>query len=218
MYYSQIGNTDLEPEEAHQINAGLTYYLRDKKWMKELMLRADVFQNFVANKIVAIPTKDLFVWSILNVDKVSITGVDVASSIRFDLAKRTSMKLAGSYSFQSALNRTVKEHLTYNNQVAYIPQHSANSTIGFDVFGASIYWSSFFTGKRFHLNENNQFNELNAFWYSDLSIGYGVTVDKKHRLQFNFVIGNLADLQYEVVKSFPMMGRYYNIKISYAIN
>jgi outer membrane receptor protein involved in Fe transport len=134
------------------------------------------------------------------------------------LAKRTTLKLAGSYSFQNALNKTDKEHITYNHQVAYIPKHAANSTIGIDIFGASVYWSSYFTGNRFHLNENNDFNKLESFWYSDLSIGYGIRLNKRHRLQFNFVIGNLADLQYEVVRSFPMMGRNYNLKISYAIN
>lgn len=218
MYYSQIGNTDLEPEEAHQMNLGLTYYLKEKAWMKEMMLRVDVFQNFVTDKIVAIPTKDLFVWSILNVDKVSIAGLDLAASVKFRLAAKTSLTLAGSYSFQNALNRTDKEHVTYNHQVAYIPKHAANSSLGIDVYGASIYWLSYFTGDRFHLNENNLFNKLESFWYSDLTLGYRIRLNNKHQLQINFVIGNIADVQYEVVRSFPMVGRNYNIKISYAIN
>ena len=216
MYYSQIGNLDLNPEDAHQINIGATYSFKQKKLLKDLTFRIDAYQNFVQNKIVSIPTKDLFVWSIQNVDKVSIFGLDVQVSSILKLAKKTTLNLSGNYSFQNALNKTDKNHITYNHQIAYIPKHQVNTQLGISSFGAFINWSSSFTGARFHLNENNDFNRLNSFWNNDLILGYEHKLKTKHRLKCTFTIGNIANARYEVVRSFPMLGRNYKIKLIYA--
>ena len=60
LYYNFIGNTNLKPEDAHLFNFGFTYGNQAKYDMVNFEMNIDGFYNYVKNKIVAVPTKDLF--------------------------------------------------------------------------------------------------------------------------------------------------------------
>ena len=77
LYYGQTGNIGLKPEKARQLNVGLTYTKRVCDVIPFLTFTADAYMNRVTDKIVAIPTKNLFVWSMVNLGKVNIKGMDV---------------------------------------------------------------------------------------------------------------------------------------------
>lgn len=217
LYYNQIGNLDLKPEDAHQINFGVSYQMSPTKWMKEFVIRADVYHNMVKNKIVSIPTKDLFIWSIQNVEKAAITGVDVQFATKFQLVKELFLSLKGSYSYQQALNKTDAEHVTYNHQIAYIPEHQFNTQLGIHVYGAFLQWNSYYNGTRYHLNENTTYNQMNDFWINDLIVGYSRRFSS-HQLRILFSINNLFNQRYEAIKSFPMLGRNFKLKLVYGFN
>jgi len=72
LYYNNIGNNILKPETAHQFNYGTELEPLQKR--VRLYIRSNLFFNRVNNKIVAIPTKNLFVWSMQNVANVNIFG------------------------------------------------------------------------------------------------------------------------------------------------
>ena len=74
LYYGQTGNIGLKPENARQLNVGLTYTKRICDVIPCLTLTVDAYMNRVTDKIVAIPTKNLFVWSMVNLGKVDIKG------------------------------------------------------------------------------------------------------------------------------------------------
>ena len=63
LYYNFIGNTNLQPERAFLHNFGCSYEFPLPKG-NELEMAVDGFFNLVKNKIIAIPTKDIFNWSI----------------------------------------------------------------------------------------------------------------------------------------------------------
>ena len=66
LYYGQTGNINLKPENARQLNVGITYTKQICDFIPYLTLTADAYVNRVTDKIVAIPTKNLFVWSMVN--------------------------------------------------------------------------------------------------------------------------------------------------------
>lgn len=59
LYYTFIGNIDLEPEYTNQYNLGFTY-TKDftEIWFRHFEIQADVYYNEVENKIVATPTSN----------------------------------------------------------------------------------------------------------------------------------------------------------------
>ena len=69
LYYGQTGNIDLKPENARQLNVGLTYTKRLCEAVPYLTLTADAYVNRVTAKIVAIPTKNLFVLSLIQISE-----------------------------------------------------------------------------------------------------------------------------------------------------
>lgn len=77
LYYNLIGNTNLKPEQAHLFNAGVSYNFKHKNWYTEFS--ADGFYNLIEDKIIAIPTKDLFNWSMQNIGKVNVIGYDLGA-------------------------------------------------------------------------------------------------------------------------------------------
>ncbi|NRA12535.1 MAG: TonB-dependent receptor, partial [Crocinitomicaceae bacterium] len=104
LYYNSIGNSDLLPESAHQF----IYSFRFEpisNWGKSLDISTNFYFNRVNNKIVAIPTKNLFVWSMQNVTNVNIFGGDIMA--RYDLSVgKIKYKVFANYTFQKAIDVT----------------------------------------------------------------------------------------------------------------
>src|SRR5690606_9009599 len=76
LYYGGIGNVNLKPETADQF-LFQTFYARQKPSRLQLGFQSTQYLNLVNNKILAIPTKNLFVWSMQNVGRVLNYGADL---------------------------------------------------------------------------------------------------------------------------------------------
>lgn len=75
LYYNISGNTGLKPEIVNQFNAGLI--LLKETGALQLNFQTDVFLNRVKDKIVAVPSHNLFVWSMRNLGNVEIRGIEI---------------------------------------------------------------------------------------------------------------------------------------------
>ena len=79
LYYTFVGNINLEPEFTTQYDLGFTYSRTfNGTWLRSLEVQTDVYYNEVENKIVATPTSNFFRWTMVNLGNVEIRGVDVA--------------------------------------------------------------------------------------------------------------------------------------------
>jgi outer membrane cobalamin receptor len=215
LYYNNVGNTELLPEDAHQINYGFEIVPFRSKG--ELYLRSEVYFNRVSNKIIAIPTKNLFVWSMQNVTNVNVYGGELMADYELRMPKNSSFKISGNYTFQKVIDVT-PESITYGHQVAYTPMHMANLEFKFDWKQQGLRFSNNFTSSRYSLNENIEFNRLPAFFVSDLSLFKNFSTHRKNKLYLQFNIKNLFNQEYAYVRSFVMPGRNYLISVSYAFN
>jgi vitamin B12 transporter len=80
LYYTRSGRRNLKPEYAVQYNAGITYSKSFNTAIHFLSFTADAYYNKVKDKIIAIPNKDLFTWTMMNLGLVDIRGLDLYGS------------------------------------------------------------------------------------------------------------------------------------------
>ncbi len=214
LYYNGVGNIALKPEVAHQSSYELTYEPHKKKFLNSLV--ANGYFNRVEDLILAIPTKNLFVWSMQNVGIVHVFGFDISSKYLLERDK-ISYKINLSYSFQRSMDMTDSESPTYRDQIAYIPYHTGLMEFGINLKQSGLRITNSFVGSRYSLNENIEMNRLDPFVITDLSVHH-VFKRKNNNLTLQFNIKNLFDRSYAYVRSYIMPGVNYLITLRYALH
>src|SRR5690606_288919 len=76
-YYTFVGSVDLRPEHTRQYNLGITW---GKTWSDDIKLQGtmDLYRNHIKDRITAIPTSNIFRWTMVNLGQVEIKGMDVS--------------------------------------------------------------------------------------------------------------------------------------------
>ncbi|MGE5316593.1 MAG: TonB-dependent receptor plug domain-containing protein, partial [Chloroflexota bacterium] len=101
LYYTLAGNVNLKPEDAILLDAGLLFSKAFSQ-MTGINFRIDAFSNRVSNKIVVLPTQNLFIWSTRNIGKADIKGIEVVGGIIKHLSQFWSIDVSGNYTYQEA--------------------------------------------------------------------------------------------------------------------
>ena len=215
LYYNAIGNKELKPELALQYSVGTSYrFLKNS-----LHLSLDAYYNKVDNKILAIPTKNLFVWSILNVGRVQILGVDVMLRKNWNLSNKLEIDASFNYAFQKVQDISDEHSTTFKNQLAYFPMHTLQSEISL-LWNkkTGIFLSNSSISNRYVLNENSESNKLLGFSTFDLTCYYKMDSYKKNKLKLSLTLKNFMNTTYQYISYFVMPGRNYLMTLSYAFN
>lgn len=211
LYYNIIGNLNLKPENVHQINTGFLFTLvRDSRF--SISGRADFFMNQVNNKIIAIPTQNLFVWSMRNIGKVQTRGLELQLDHHSDITNKLSMDFSINYTHQRALDVSDKESITYGQQIPYIPLESFSGIASVTYHAFTLNYTLLFNGFRYISAENTWENMLPGWWVSDVGISWERKAKKIGYLAKAEAI-NLFNEQYVVIKSFPMPGRSFALTL-----
>ena len=220
LYYGEVGNIDLRPENTRQYNIGVTYNRAISEFLPYLSVTIDAYYNKVSDKIIATPTKDIFVWSMTNLGKVEIKGVDVTGNIVSQPMEKLRINLSGNYTYQRALDVTdpvnEPQKRTYKHQIAYTPRVSGSGQAGIETPWINFSYALLFSGKRYTQGENISTNRLDG--YSDHSLS--ASRDFKIRninTSLSLEVLNLLDKNYEIIKNFPMPGRSVRatLKVTY---
>ncbi|MES2589714.1 MAG: TonB-dependent receptor plug domain-containing protein [Bacteroidota bacterium] len=215
LYYNQIGNVNLKPEIANQLNLGTFYNFNVKN--NVIKFTFDAYANLVENKIVAIPTKNLFIWSIQNVGTARILGFDFQFSHEKSFNKTWTFQNSINYTFQDITDISDKNSETFGDQLAYLPKHilSANFSIQYKNVGLNL--NAYFNSLRYALNENIKSNEVKAFYFFDLTTYFTPKI-KKSSFRYSFSAKNILNQSYSYIRSYAMPGRNYLLSVSYAFN
>ena len=220
LYYEEVGNNNLKPEKAQQYNIGLTYGKSICAFLPHLSATIDAYYNKVTDKIIAYPTKNLAVWSMRNLGKVEIKGIDATANLSMQPMNKLRINLSGNYTYQQALDITTPEAGTYGgtykHQIAYTPRVSASGQAGIETPWINLSYSFLFSGKRYALGQNITDNRLDS--YSDHSISASRDFHISNILtSLNIEVLNIMNKNYEIVKYFPMPGRSVRVtaKIKY---
>ena len=207
LYYTLVGNAQLRPEYTSQWDLGVDY--KDR----HLHLALDLYTSRIEDKIVAIPMKCQFRWSMVNFGLVRSLGISTTAG--YD---RTWGKLAlsanANYTCQRDRDFSSPSDPEYKNTIPYSPLHSASLivSLGYDGWSACTSW--LYTGDRFALISNNKEDMLGAWQTVDLKLSKTFTVSR-HSLQTTIECNNLTDSRHEVVKRYPMPGRNWKLTLQW---
>lgn len=216
LYYTFIGNTDLEPEYTNQYNIGFTYS-KDftHTWLKQIEIQTDFYYNEVENKIIATPTSNFFRWTMINLGKVEIRGVDVAVQTEWQLGRELFLNGRVNYTYQKAQDFTNPEDEFYGGQIPYIPWHSGSANLNASFRRWEANYSFIYTGERYSSSANIPVNYQLPWYTSDCSIAYRHPL-RKGNLKATLEVNNLLNQQYEVVACYPMPGINFRAIIKYS--
>ena len=213
LYYTFVGNKDLNPEYTTQYNIGFTYNKRwENGWFRGLEGQVDAYYNKVSDKIIAMPTSNQFRWTMMNLGEVEIKGID--ASLQCDLKfGEVNVTPRLSYTYQKAQDFTDKESEWYGGQIPYIPWHSGTVLVGTSYRSWSLNYSFIYTGERYEAVANIPENYSQPWYTHDL----GLTKEfdfKRFDLRATAEVNNLFNQQYEVVQCYPMPGTNFKIKLN----
>lgn len=122
LYYTDFGNSSLRPESATQYNLGIVFRReRCQGLLRSWDIQADGYYNTVHDKIIAYPKGQQFRWTMLNLGRVHITGLDVSAAMMLQPFRGLSLSCRLQYTYQDA--RDVSDPATpyYRDQIPYIP-------------------------------------------------------------------------------------------------
>lgn len=213
LYYTFIGNKDLNPEYTTQYDAGITYAKDfNSKWLNRLEFQVDGYYNQVEDKIIAMPTSNQFRWTMLNLGYVEIRGVDAAVQGWFHIGKvEVSPRL--SYTYQKAQDFTDPTSQWYGGQIPYVPWHGGSVILTGSYETWAWNYSFIYTGERYEAVANIPENYAQPWYTHDLTLSKTLAL-KTTELRISAEVNNIFNQQYEVVQCYPMPGTNFKIKIN----
>lgn len=90
-----------------------------------------------------------------------------------------------------------KENYFKSTDISYSPNIIANSIFGFDKNGFSASFTSSYVGKQYLDNTSDNDRAINAYFVNNLRIGYSWKVNPFKSIDFNLLINNLFNAEYE---------------------
>lgn len=216
LYYTFIGSKDLRPEYTSQIDLGLTWGREHRHGLlRRWELQLDGYYNEVTDKIVAMPTSNQFQWTMLNLGRVHILGLDFTSQLDLqwgDLAGGLRL----SYTYQRAQDVTSPSDPFYRGQIPYIPWHSGSAIATLAWRGWELHYSFIYTGERYDASANIRENYVRPWYTHDLALARPFTLGRQ-AFRTTLEVNNLLNQQYEVVRSYPMPGTHVKLKLDWIL-
>lgn len=209
LYYTQAGNRNLKPEYTKQWDLGFEYYITDKNWKGNFQI--DAYINHIDNRIVCLPLRGTYTWSMMNYGSTFCKGLNSTVSGNYSTCG-WNYSLLASCTFQKDLNRTdPKDTETYNKPICYSPIFSCGVTgiVGWKTLSVTMSWLH--VGPRMWSYADPE-DVLSPYDNVDLKITW---VWKKFMATIE--IFDLLDIQYEHIPRYPMPGRNFRYSISYSI-
>lgn len=217
LFYTEIGNANLMPESALQYNAGLSY---DHQWnsglFRHLHLQTDAYYNSVHDKIVAYPKGQQFRWTMLNLGRVHIKGIDVEGDLTAVPVNGLLVTSRLQYTYQDARDVTDPSDTYYNHQIPYIPWHSGSAILNLQYHDWDLNYSFIYAGERYNQQENIKYNYMQPWYTSDLSLAYRFQVSGC-KLKAMLEVNNLFSQDYDVILNYPMPKRNYALTMEVKI-
>lgn len=209
LYYTLVGNAQLRPEYTSQFDLGVDY--KDR----HLHLALDAYYNRIEDKIVAIPMKSQFRWSMVNFGLVKSLGLSATAG--YDRTwGRFSLNANANYTCQRDRDYSAPHDPEYRNTIPYSPLHSASLIVDLGYDGWSLCTSWLYTGDRFALISNNRDDMLGAWQTVDLKLNKRFRI-RRHYVQATVECNNLCDSRHEVVKRYPMPGRNWKATLQWQL-
>lgn len=209
LYYTQVGNRNLKPEYTTQWNIGAEYNAA----MERISLHAqvDAYINHITNRIVCLPLKGTYTWSMMNYGRTYCRGINATLQTEYSKSD-WSLNLLYTLTLQNDVNRTDPEDEdTYEMPICYSPKYSSGITAGLGWRNYHLTVSELHVGKRIWSYADPE-DILAPYDNIDLKL-----IAKWKRIIASFEVNDLLDIQYEHIPRYPMPGRSARCSITFTI-
>lgn len=214
LYYADMGNSKLDPEYVTQYDAGVMY---TKNWKNnffyQFKIQADGYYNKVKDKIIAYPKGQQFRWTMLNLGKVEIKGVDVSTETTVNPWSELFITAKVQYTWQKAQDFTDPSDTYYGDQIPYIPWHSGSAVAQAAYKNWYLNYSFIYVGERYNQQENIRYNYTQPWYTSDISLTKEFRM-KFGKLKASVEVNNLLSQDYDVILNYPMPKRNYRASLT----
>lgn len=211
LYYLRIGNTSLRPEKAMEWGGGITWRSRQIGPLRFVALTADGYYNDVEDKIVAFPST--YIWKMANFGKVHIYGMDITAAAEVDIARRCSVILNGSFTWQDAKDRTPGS-MSYGSQLPYTPKTIGSASAMLLTPWVNVGYSMTGQGTRYSTAQNTRQYLIAAYSEHSVSLSRDFRLRSGLCMSLQLTINNITDRQYEIIKYYPMPGRSFMASVA----
>ncbi len=216
LYYADMGNSKLEPEQTQQWNLGLKYDgYNNRSLFASWGFSTDVYYNKVKDKIIAYPKGSQFRWTMLNLGRVEIKGIDVTAHVTVNPTRKLFITGKLQYTYQEAIDVTNPADNYYRDQIPYIPWNSGSALLEAQYGQWGLNYSFIYTGERYNQQENIIYNHTQPWYTSDLSLMRDFHFGKSSA-RIMLEVNNLFSQDYDVILNYPMPKRNYRVTISYS--
>jgi vitamin B12 transporter len=206
-YFSAIPNFDLKPELTKQLHIGLS--LGSAKNQKtEWNAQLNLFAEQVENRIILLPTQNLFIWNARNLGEVRGRGLEFSASTTYRFNECTALNLFGNGTIQQILDFSDAESRNYGHQLAYTPVFSGTFGGVFTVSKFNLMLLQTFSGNQYSLPQPINSAFMPGWNQLDVSAWFNLKLYKKP-VSLRAEILNVFNTQYAVIRSFPMPGIQY---------
>jgi len=204
LFWMPGGNPDLKPETGYSVEAGssVTVFKKEKA---VLSADAGIYWSKINNMIAWRP--DGMYWTAMNYQRVYSAGMDC--KLILDVKHR---KLKYRSALNVMLNRPdVQPHVSGEHEkMLYSPRiiTSWENSLSAGIFDMAI--DHHFSADRFY--DDNSL--LKPYQLLDMKTGVKIPVANGH-LGIHLSVNNLTNTTYELIRLYPMPGRYWSVKINY---
>ena len=213
LFYTDMGNAALNPESAIQYNIGVNYSTLSQPRSTRVSLSMDAYYNTVHDKIVAYPKGQQFRWTMLNLGRVHIKGMDVEAQVIQQLTPMWRLDVRAQYTYQDARDVTNPTDTYYHHQIPYVPWHSGSLVVGVASDRWTLDYCFIYVGKRYNQQENIRYNYMQPWYTNDVHGSYTFKWGKK-RCRLTAEVNNLLDQDYDVILNYPMLKRNYVVGLT----
>ena len=228
LYYTQVGNRNLKPEYTKQWNIGLEWHWTSKnnglhglknygRWAMDI--QADVYQNRIENRIVCLPLKGTYTWTMMNYGYTFCRGLNVTAQAHYD-KKDWHFSMLTSLTWQKDLNRTDPDNEdTYDKPICYSPELSYTLT------GVAAWKELSLTISYMHVGERmwsyadpedilEPYNNVDAKFSCTLPKSLTSHLSPLTSMGLCLEVCDVLDEQYEHIPRYPMPGRNYRLTLT----
>ena len=206
LYYTDLGNSNLKPESATQYDLGVVFNKQyNGHLLRNVQFQADGYYNTIHDKIIAYPKGQQFRWTMLNLGRVHITGIDVMGAIALQPINDLVVTARLQYTYQDARDVTNASDVFYKDQIPYIPYNSGSAIVNLAYHNWTLNYSFIYSGKRYNQQENIPNNYMQPWYTSDVSLQYDFKAfGTKCRAMLE--VNNILNQKYDVILNYPMPG------------
>ena len=221
LYYTQVGNRNLKPEDTKQLNLGVEYHLskgqragnKGQEWSMDV--QADIYQNKIENRIVCLPLKGTYTWSMMNYGYTFCRGLNATVKGHYRTGP-WNFSLLTSLTWQHDVDRTdPNDEDMYDKPICYSPTFSSGVTAIAGWRSLQFTTSYLYVGERMWSKADPK-DILEPYHNIDMKLSYTHNI-KKTSLGLCLEVCDVLDIQYEHLPRYPMPGRNYKLTLSFGI-